>query len=177
MAKSSRYKKSKRGLSTVVTAVILIALSMAALTLVWVFVSNMVKKQIKTSESCYGNYDKIQINGQYTCFNKTSPTNYDLHFSLSIGDVTVDKVIVSVSSASVTKSYEITNVPQAIIGLSMYPSGISLVNLSGKNAGLTYKATGFSAKIDSIEIAPYIGGTMCETSDSLPEIEDCNLVL
>lgn len=177
MVKKLQYKKSsKRGLSAVVTTMILVALSMAAIVLVWVFVSNMVKKQIGSSESCYGNYDKVKINGQYTCYERVSASNYNLRFSLAIGDIDVDKVIVSISSVGAVKSYTITNTPQVISGLKMYPSGINQVNLSGKNAGLSYNATGFGGKIDSIQIAPVIGGNLCEVSDSLASIEDCKLI-
>lgn len=197
MARKSRYKKNSKeenrkfssgqkstlflmknhkGLSAVVTTVLLIALSMAAIVLVWVFVNNMVKKQISGSESCYGNYDKVKINGQYTCYERISATNYKLRFSLMIGDVQVDKVIVSVSSASAVKSYTIVN-GTSIPNLVMYSgTNPSIILLPGKNAGLTYNATGFSAKIDSIQIAPVIGGSLCEVSDSISDIEDCKLI-
>ena len=178
MAKTSHYKKSsKKGLSTIVTTVILVALSMAAIVLVWVFVNNLVKNEIKSSESCYGNYDKITINKQYTCYEKVG-ANYKLRFSLSIGDVQIDKVIVSVSSGGKVNGYTITNTPQLIANLVMY-SGSNPTNviLPGKNAGLTYNATGFSANIDSIQIAPVIGGSLCEVSDSVSQIENCALII
>jgi hypothetical protein len=162
--------KNKRGLSAVVTTVILVALSLAAVAVVWMFVSNLINRQIGSSKSCYGNYDKVRINGQYTCYEYLGEENYNLRFSLSIGDVAV-----SVSSASTVKSYEITNTAQTVSGLSMYPLGSSSVNLPDKNAGLTYKATGFTSVIDSISIAPVIGGNLCEISDSLSDVEDCAL--
>jgi hypothetical protein len=185
MAKNSRYKKknsrfgkkNEKGLSAIITTVILIAISMAAVVLVWVFVNNMIKKQINSSESCFGNYNKITLNPQYTCYDETDSSNYSLRFSLSIGDVKVDKVVVSVSSASAVKSYTITNAAQFVNGLKMYPSGISLVNLSEMNGGLTYEAFEFGSKIDSIKIAPVISGTQCDVSDSIAEIEDCTLMV
>lgn len=170
-----QYKKySKKGLSTIVITVILVALSMAAIAIVWSFVNNMIKTQIKNSESCFGNYDKVRINGQYTCYDSSKGI---ARFSLMIGDVSVDKVVVSVSSSSAIKSYTITNTAQPITGLNMF-SGATPANviLPGKNSGLTYNATGFTSKIDSIRIAPVIGGTQCEVSDSLSDIEDCVLI-
>jgi hypothetical protein len=169
-------KYSKRGLSVIVTTLLVIVLSMAAVAVVWISVNSIVKKQMESSVSCYGNYDKIKINGMYTCFNKTSATNYNLRFSLFIGDVTVNKVIVSIYSGSAVNSYTITNTPQSISGLTMYPSGISQINLSSKNSGLSYEATGFGYPIDSIQIAPYIGKNLCGVSDSLSSIEDCQLI-
>jgi hypothetical protein len=179
MAKNSTYKNSsnffpgnKKGLSAVVITVILIALSIVAIVVVWTFVNSMIKKQISSSESCFGNFDKIKINKQYTCYEKISDTEYKLRFSLSIGDIEVDKVIVSVSSANAIESYEITNEDQQDIGLDTYPSG-GEVKLPAKNAGLTYLATGFTSEIDLIQIAPVIGGNQCEISDSVSYIENC----
>jgi len=174
--KNQRFLSNKKGLSAVVTTVIIVALSMAAIVLVWVFVNNMIKKQISSSEACYGNYDKVQINKQYTCYERISATNYKLRFSLSIGDIQVDKVIVSVSSGGKINSYQIIN-ETTIPNLVMYSGpNPSTIILPGKNAGLTYNATGFTAKIDSVQIAPVIGGNLCEVSDSISDIEDCILI-
>lgn len=175
MAKKSHYK-NRKGLSTIVITVILIVLSMAAVVLVWGFVSGMIKKQISSSQSCFGNYDKVKLNAQYTCYERISSTNYSLRFSLSVGDIQVDKVIVSVSSSSTIKSYEITNIAQNISGLSMYPSGVSEISLPNINEGLSYEATGFSSGIDGIQIAPVIGGNSCDISDSITQIENCALM-
>ncbi|MCL5018564.1 MAG: hypothetical protein M1416_02230 [Candidatus Pacearchaeota archaeon] len=174
MARNLQFKKDKRALSTIVITVILIALSMAAVVLVWGFVNNLIKKQIGSSESCFGNYDKITLNKQYTCYDSDLQ---EFRFSLSIGDVTADKVIVSVSSASEVKSYEITNEEQTITGLENYPSGTTTIKLPVKNAGLTYSASGFTSVVDLVRIAPAIGGTQCEISDSLSQIEDCSLLV
>jgi hypothetical protein len=181
MAGNLKYKnfpnKKKKGLSTVVITVIMIALSLAAVVLVWAFVNSIIKKQISSSESCFGTYGKIRINGQYTCYEDLGNNDFSLRFSLIIGDVKVDKVLISVSSGASVKSYEITNTPQIIPNLMMY-SGVNPENVSlpEKNAGLTYNATGFTAKIDSIQIAPVIGGNLCDVSDSLSEIESCALL-
>ncbi|MCK9596056.1 hypothetical protein M0R19_02650 [Candidatus Pacearchaeota archaeon] len=166
------YKKirrnNKKGLSDIVTTVILVALSMAAVVIVWVFINNLIKGQIKSTESCFGNFDKVKLNGQYTCYDIQ---NNIFRISLTVGNVQVDKVIISVSSASAVKSYEITNTAQAIDGLVLYSGGD--VILPGKNSGLTYNATGFPSNIDLIQIAPVISGTQCEISDTISEIEFC----
>lgn len=187
MAKNSHFKnqrflhsitsKNNKGLSTIVVTLLLIALSMAAVVIVWTVVNNLIKKQIGSSESCFGNYNKITINKQYTCFEKISDTEYRLLFSLSVGDVIVDKVIVSVSSASAIKSYEITNTAKTFPDLIMH-SGIDYANviLPAKNSGLTYNAT-LGSLIDSIQIAPVINGNQCDVSDSISQIEDCSILV
>ncbi|VVB82460.1 Uncharacterised protein [uncultured archaeon] len=176
MEKLLRSKKflGKKGLSTIVITLILVAISLAAVALVWTFVGGLVRTQISQSQACFGNYDKVKINPAYTCYERVgSSDNYNFLFSLSIGDVTLDKVLVAVSSQGTTKSYQITYVNQTLTGLSMYPSGSSQIILPGANSGLTYNATGFSSTIDSIQIAPVIGGNVCQVSDSISEIEAC----
>lgn len=176
MAKNLMH--NKRALSTVIITVILIALSMAAIVLVWGFVNNILKKQIGNTESCFGNYDKVQINERYTCYEDLGGGEYALRFSLVIGDIDVTKVIVSVSSASAVKSYEITNEDQTVSGLENYPSETTTdISLPGKNAGLTYRTTTeFDSKIDSVQITPIIGGKQCDVSDTFSDIENCDLL-
>jgi hypothetical protein len=171
----SLLPRNRLGLSTIVTTLILIVLSLVAVGVVWSFVNNLINKQITTSQACYGNSNKVKVNSQYTCYETLGANSYNIRFSLSLADVSADKVIVSISSASTIKSYEITNTLQTISGITPYPSGTQVI-LPGKNSGLTYRVTGFTSIPDSIKIAPVIGGTQCDISDSLSQIEDCALL-
>ncbi len=175
MKKRRRSKINKNGLSTVIITLLLILLSLVAIGVVWVFVSNLINNQIETSQSCFGNFEKIKLNGQYTCYEMIDSTHYNLRFSLSIGDIDVDSVIVSVASASAIKSYEIKNAPQIIGNITMYPSGEIDIILPKRNEGLTYNVTGFGSPIDSITVSPTIGGSSCGVSDSISEIASCEL--
>ncbi len=171
MAKKSHYKK--KGLSTIVTTLILVLLSIVAVGVIWVFINNTIKNQMKSSESCLGNYNKIKLHGQYVCYERVSTTNYSLRFSISVGDANPDKVIVSVASGGEIKGYTLTNSTQNITGLYNYPSNTTGIVLPSANGGKTYTARGFTTGIDSIKIAPVINGNMCEVSDSIFEIENC----
>jgi hypothetical protein len=172
------FSKQNRGMSTIVVTIILIALSMAAIAIVWGVVNNMIKGQIKNTQSCMGKYDKVKINKQYTCYNEVTGSlgAYTVRFSLGIDDVEIEKVVVGIITENGRKGYQITNIPQAISGLSMYPNGLNIV-LPGKNAGLSYQTTYvFHSKITLIQIAPVIEGVQCEISDSISQIENCNLM-
>lgn len=173
MANKFRFNNSKKGMSEIVTTMIMVALSLAAIVIVWGFVSNFINQSVESSGACFGNYDKIKLNKLYTCYEPLAGGGYNLRFSIGAGDVEVDKIIVAVYSESATKSYTITNSGQNISGLTMYPSGETQIILPGKNSGLTYEATGFSEKIDNIEIAPTINDNQCEVSDSYAEIDNC----
>ncbi|MCK4647832.1 hypothetical protein KAT24_02795 [Candidatus Pacearchaeota archaeon] len=172
-SENSFFPKNHKGLSGVITAIILIALVLAATVIVWGVVNNLIRKQMESSEACFGNYDKVTINGIYTCYDSIDDT---FQFSLNIGDIEVDKVIVSVSSEGSTNSYTLTNDAQPIPGLANYSStgfGTDFIKLPGKNAGRTYIASGFTEKPDLIKIAPIIGGQQCEVSDTISNIEVC----
>ena len=62
------FPKNHKGLSGVITAVIMIALVLAAAGIVWGVVNNMLKGQMEGAEACFGNYDKVTINSIYTCY-------------------------------------------------------------------------------------------------------------
>lgn len=166
-------RKNRKAMSTIVTAVIMIALVMVAVAIVWVVVRNIIQDRLEGAESCFGIYEKVTINNIYTCYDST---NSQFQFSINIRDIDVDKVIVSVSGAGATNSYELTNQSQTIENLANYEStgfGTDIINLPEKNSGLTYVASGFTAKPDLIQIAPVIGGELCGESDSLAEIDEC----
>jgi len=169
----------KKGLSTVIVTLLFVLLSIVAIGIVWVFVRGLINEQIQSTETCYKNYDKITITERYTCYDVVEADNYSLRFSISIGDVDVEKVVVYVASAGAIKSYELTNSTQQIVGLTMYSAsgtGSSNVALPAKKAGLTYVASDFTNPIDSVQIAPVISGQQCDTSDSVFDLEDCKLV-
>jgi len=175
---AKKFPCNKKGLSTIVVTLLLILLSLVAIGIVWTFVNNLIKNQISSNEACYGNFDKVEINKKYTCYEVMSgaTTTYNIRFSLSVGDVDVEKIIVGIYTDNEIKSYEISNFSQTLAGLKPVPSGTQ-VELPDKNSGLSYNGTGFTSKINSIQITPVISGTQCEVSDSLSQIENCALLV
>ena len=162
--------QNKKGLSGVIAAVILIALVITAIAIVWVFVGNLVEEKLEGSGSCMDIFGKVSLNNRYTCYDFSSN---EARFSISIGDIDVNEVLVSISGDGTTKSFKITNEEKQIDDLVNYPDGSAIIKLPGKNAGLTYTATGFLNQPDLIEIAPIIKGKKCGVSDSLSEIDSC----
>jgi len=164
--------RDKRGISTIIATVIMITLVLIVVGVVWVSVNNLIGKQIETSESCFGNFGKIKLDKRYTCFNSSSD---ELQFSINIGDIVIDSVLVSISSKSGARSFEISNT--TINNVKMYNDEYGeLVKVPEKNAGFTYVANVVGLGVvnpDSISIAPIINGNQCEISDSLPSINGC----
>ena len=172
--------QSKKGVSGVVTTVLLIVLVMAAVAIVWGIVQNTLNKQIDSSKSCFGNFEKVTINPVYTCYNLVSPGVYTVQFSLSIGDIEVDEVVVSVLSDGSTKGYTLITDETGVQvpGLANYDStgfGTDSIKLPGINGGETYIANGFTAEPDLIKIKPTLDGEPCGVSDTISGIETCLL--
>jgi len=167
-----RKIKNKKGISEIIVTVIMIGLVLALGIVVWTVVSNLVKGKLQSTESCFGNFGKLNLNSQYTCYNNSASPK-EFVFSISRGDIDVDKVIVSISSQSVIKSYTLpavnyTNVK--MFGALLYNSSLVLPD---KNGGVTYVTKDFSSPPDSIKIAPVINGQQCDPSDTLNTIENC----
>jgi hypothetical protein len=164
------FSKNKAGLSGIITVVIMIALVMAAAGIVWGVVNGTIKKQIESSEACFGNFDKVTLNRFYTCYDSGDNR---AQFSITIGDIDVEEVIIYVASEGTTKSYTLTNTASSVSGLGPYPLGAGTVVLPGKNSGLTYIATGFNEVPNLIQIAPVISGQQCDVSDFVSEVGSC----
>lgn len=165
---------NKRGLSGIVATVILILLVIVATTVVWTMVSNLIEKKTEGVESCFdvGFSEKVIFNQDYTCFDSAKN---ETQFSINIGDIDIEKVLVSISYAGTSKSFTLTKEAQSLSGLVTYPSRGTSIVMPDKNSGLTYIATGITEQPEWIKIAPYIGEKQCEVSDTIYEPEDCEL--
>lgn len=165
--------KNKKGVSGIVAAVIMIALVMALGVVVWNVVSNLVEEELEEAGSCFDVFDKISINNKYTCWNSTDGVN-EILFSVNVGDVDIQEIVVSISAAGETKSYTLSDTPND--DLVYFPSGDSGVVKPGKNEGLTYITDEFSSAPDSITIYPVAGSKQCDVSDAVSNVESCILL-
>jgi len=173
---------NKKGLSEVVTTVIMIALVLLASVMVWTIINNLIQGKIKNSESCFGNAEKVTLDKRNICYDINENLG-KVRFALSIGDVDVDEVLVSISGGVETKPFKIGKENQTIENLT-YFGGLTPVKLPSKNGGKTYEYSWdfmpsggeFTNTINSIRIAPIIDGTQCEISDSSSEIDNCLLL-
>lgn len=165
--------KNKRGISGVITVVILIALVMTIAGIVWVVVNNLVKSELGSAESCFGIFGDVNLNSRYTCYNSSQ----ELQFSISIGDIDVDEALIGISGQGTSVSFKLSSQAGLVDNVVTYPDRLANVSLPSKNSGLTYifdmAGAGFSGGPDSIEIAPIINDNQCGVSDSLAEIDNC----
>lgn len=159
-------------MSAIIVTLLLVMLSIVLIGIVWTVINSMIKSKVSSASSCFGNFDKVTLNSKYTCYN--SSTSH-VQFSLNVGDIALDGVVVAMSNAAQSKSFEIKNTSQTIANLTTY-SGITSTALPGNNSGATYLYYWPGNPPDSIEISPVISGTTCSSSDSISPISDCNLL-
>ncbi len=174
MSKILSDNRNKKGLSAVVTTVLLIALTIAMVSVVWVIINNVVKGKLGSAESCFGIIEKVTLNPRYTCYDQTSG-NDEILISISVGDLeNLDDILVSVSGQGTSSSFKIKDDPAELLS---YPSRAQQVSFPGKNSGLTYiyiLPSSFTQEPDSVEIAPIIDGEQCGISSSINEFDSCS---
>jgi len=162
--------KNKKALSGVVTAMILIGLTIAIGTIVWVMVNGMVKDRLGKAESCYNIYEKIQLNDEYTCYNATSK---EVHVSISLKDISPDSVLISIENDYNSTAVVLYKEASTIDNVGNYPSGTGPVSLPGSEAGKTYIITGIEYRPTKISLVPTMSGTSCDVIDSISSIVNC----
>lgn len=172
--------KNKKAMSGLVVTMIMMAMTIFAVAIVWGVVNNLIKEKTETSASCFGILDKVSIEGRYTCFDDYSDSSKNVtRFQISIGDIDVDGLLVSITGAGGSKTFTLTNENKTIPDLSYYNKGDVLTKLPEKNGGITYEYVWISNDPipDLIKIAPIINGKQCEVSDTLAGIDNCSLLL
>lgn len=164
---------NKKGISSIIATLLLIVLTIVLVVIVWTVVNSLISSKINQSSACFGNFNTINLNGQYTCFNSTTNS---IQFSLNIGGIAADGVLVTISSPAQSKSITLTNKPQVIANLTYY-NGTASVMMPPQNSAMTYDYSWSGSDTpDSIQIAPIVKGQQCSTSDSLTTIDNCLLL-
>lgn len=170
--------KSKKALSNVIATMTLILLTLVAIGIIWTTISGKIQKDMDSGDACgIDIIDKITINSRYTCYNESSE---QFQFSLSIGDVDIDYLLISIAKDGNSQSFEMTNNASTIQYVTNYSSG-TLIKLPEKNSGRTYYfnilESELSGRPDLIQIAPTIDNTQCQKTDSLSQIDDCRALI
>jgi len=163
--------KNKKALSGVVTAAILIAITIAAGAIVGTMIKGFVEERLNTAGSCYNILEKVQINEEFTCYNATGQYT---QVSLSLAQISPTKVLVALIYDNESKVYSIYAEEKNIEGLTNYPLNTSGVQLPGNESGKTYLIWNIESKPSKIQVAPMMGETQCEVIDILGPVDNCN---
>ena len=162
----------KRGLSQVVSAMVIILLTIAAVAVVWTMINNNVVKKLDDSKNCYGIFEEVTLNNDWTCFNRTSNKT---QFLIKVEDIELDAVLVSIVNGENTesKSIRIKKENTSIENITFLGETSNYVELPGKEAGRTYEYSGFDSKPSKISIAPIINGNICDATSRIENFEYC----
>jgi hypothetical protein len=169
---------NKRGISGVVTVVILVALSIALVAIVWGVVQNMIQGDLDKSESCSSLFseDVVKLNNDYTCYGGDELGNdadyENIYFSIKVGNEDIDSLLVKIEGGALSKTYELspTSLPSNLVSATgeSFPA---------KNSGITYRlnieAEGM-VKPFSIGVSPVLGGYTCNEIDRINDISWCS---
>lgn len=174
-------KMNKKAVSAIVETVILVALVVGLTAIVWLVVNNLVNDELKGAKSCFGNFEKITINNRYTCQDATAGYT---DISISIGDLDVTEIVVSVLGAGEQKSFRI-NGDDSYTYIKNFADAsydstplILPVQNSGKTYTIKLGSEGIGmVSIDSIKIAPVIGEEQCDVSDTIYSIDNCKSLI
>lgn len=176
---------SKKGISGVITAVIMIALVIAATSIIWTIVNNLVRDKLEEAGSCFDAFEKVNINNRYTCYNITNPASGDpneLHVSIGVEDISLTAILVSIADKEGnSKSFKLSDT--ALTENYLKDSGGTYgepVLMPEKNSGKTYILNTDLLGIgypSLIQVAPVSGGKQCEVADALAQIDDCKALV
>jgi flagellin-like protein len=172
MAKKSN---SKRGLSGVVATVILIAMTIVAVSILWVFIQGMFTEQLDSAKSCFDIFEKIKINSEYSCYDSS---NNELRVLIELTNIKPDKLIISVSDDTGSKSFIIEDGITSENIKRFAGNYNEEINLPAEHSGINYvfklDSVGITKNPRSVRIAPVIGGETCEIIDSNFNIVNCD---
>ena len=162
--------KTKKGLSTIVGTVIIIALVIVVGGIVFGVVRGIVNDKLTKSKACFNIYNKITLNQDYTCYNSTG--NY-FQFSIDRKKISLDSLKIAISFGSGSKIFTLTNVSQIVPRLNNYPNNNTEVMLPNNSSRSTYIANGITEMPTLIEISPKRMGNNCDVADKISSILEC----
>lgn len=174
MEKTLNYPKmDKKAISLVISTLIIILIVLILVGILWTTIKDIVFGKTEYAKSCFDTFEKATIKTEYTCYNSSSD---EFQFSIEIGDIEIDELLVSISKPEGTKTFKIKKENSLIENLRNYPSGND-VKLPGKMWGTTYlynmSSAGLSGIPNLIKIAPIINGNQCDVSDTYSGIVNC----
>ncbi|MCH7568907.1 MAG: type IV pilin N-terminal domain-containing protein [Nanoarchaeota archaeon] len=152
----------KRGVSPVVATVLLLLITIIAVSLVAIFVVPFVKKTLTGSEECFGILGSLSFDDSpYNCFVENNRTG----FSIRIDSENIIGFKVALFEMGTSNAYEIFNETN-LSNIRMLDGNFSeLLELPRKGGVRTYVADGVFKRI---EINPLLGsGKICGEADNI----------
>jgi len=161
--------KNKRGISGIVESILLVALTVAAAAILFVFVLGFVNDKLDNTKICSELQGQISVaQGQYTCFN-SSGTRIMIERGQKAEEIIGFRVSLKYSGTS-----KVFDIKQGIVsGVKMY-NGNSNLTIPAAGGSETYVFDNIP-NTESVSVAPITIND--KTCDAISEIvNDCNAV-
>lgn len=162
--------KYSKGLSQVVTTVLLILITISAIGIIWVAINSFVGDRLNGAGSCLSVLDQIEFNNDWTCYNASS--NETL-ISINRGDVEITSILVGVYFGESSKVFRITNESLVVANVSNYNSEVPGILLPTKEGGKTYILSNVFETPGEISISAQVGEKQCDISDIIETVYAC----
>ena len=166
--------QSKHGLSAIIATLLLVVLTVVAVSIIWASIKSMVDNNLETAGSCFNIFEKVKLNSEVSCYNYSSN---ELKIGVIIGDLEIKEVLASVSTKDSSSSFRIyEGAVDTKIKMSNGSYNQPLI-FPAKNSGKTYTLKGFSEKPYNVQFIPLIGEERCDVVDSLKDIPSCEILV
>lgn len=156
--KSSRLKKSKKGLSQVIATILLILLSVAAVAILAAAIIPFVRESLSGGKECFEAVGLLEIDTEkgYTCYD-SGEKEVKVMIKKAAKDVELRGIKIAIFDGTTGKTHDIET------------------DLPGKGEERTYTIDANELdRIESVEIAPIMeSGKTCDATDKA-EIEECS---
>lgn len=162
---------NKKAISAVVATVLIILITVAAVTILWASIIPMITNKLSAGTICLDAVSQVSlIDSGYTCRN---PNNISIQIKHGAKDINLKDIQILMSEGGNTVSYSLINSTTTIV-----PSAMTSSKLPGPNEEKTYiiSTVGIAGNVSKVAIAPVvIKGKMqrtCSTS-SFRVLRDC----
>ena len=156
---------NKKAISAVVATVLIILITVAAVTIIWAAIIPMINNQISGGTQCLDAVSQLQLvtDQGYTCKNAA---NISLQVKMGAGDVDLTDIQILVSAGGDTTS-------------SKFSDGVLSGSLPDKNGQsvIVIDTTGIMGTVSEVSIAPIVAvGNTQETCDvsATATLSDCS---
>ncbi len=136
---------NKKGISAIVATVLIILITVAAVTIIWAAIIPMISTQLSKGTVCLDAVSQVTLkDGGYTCYDATAGT-VSLQISRGAKNFQLADIQILVSDGGSTTSHNVTD-----------DSAVTPTAVPGVNEERVYIITGVTAA-DGVQIAPIVG--------------------
>ncbi len=143
---------NKKGVSEVVSTVLIILISVVAVVIIASVILPMIRNQLTSSQQCFGTVGQLMIVRELTCYNSSGSLNVGVQNNRE-GDIKITGVKIS------------------------YGAGTQSVTAPEAGAFKTYTIEDVASSPTMVQIAPLVSSSgknkTCDISDSLNSIPEC----